>query len=134
MPSSLSTVIEWIADIPNKENQESVQRFVAFMKDTDTSEKYQRVNLIVVILFAKFLGPHNLLNNIKTQQGIIRFLDSNKKNEILDPDKRWIRTWNDYLQRIKYFMRWLHNDPSAISFSEWQTPQFARIKRKRTIG
>lgn len=136
MPSSLSTVIEWIADIPNKENQESVQRFVAFMKDTDTSEKYQRVNLIVVILFAKFLGPHNLLNDIKTQQDIIRFLDSKKKNEILDPDKRWIRTWNDYLQRIKYFMRWLHNnnnnsDPS-LPVSEWQTPHFAQIKKKKT--
>jgi hypothetical protein len=29
-------------------------------------------------------------------------------------------------------MRWLHNDPSVIPFSEWQTPQFARIKKKRT--
>jgi hypothetical protein len=41
MPSSLSTIKEWVADIPNKENQELVQRVVAFMKDTDTSEKYQ---------------------------------------------------------------------------------------------
>jgi integrase/recombinase XerD len=101
------------------------------MKDTDTSEKYQRVNLIVVILFAKFLDPHNLLKDINTQQDIVRFLDSKKKNEFLDPDKRWIRTWNDYLQRIKYFMRWLHNDPS-VPPSEWQTPQFARIKKKKT--
>jgi hypothetical protein len=75
MPSSLSTVIEWIADIPNKENQELVQRFAAFMKDTDTSEKYQRVNLIVLILFAKFLGPNNLPNNSEESS-------SNKQEEV----------------------------------------------------
>jgi len=27
----------------------------------------------------------------------------------IDPDKRWVRTWNDYLQRIKYFFKWLYN-------------------------
>jgi hypothetical protein len=26
-----------------------------------------------------------------------------------DPDKRWITTLNDYLGRIKFFLRWLYN-------------------------
>jgi ribosomal protein L37E len=65
-------------------------------------------------------------------------LDTKKKEVNIDPDKRWIRTWNDYLQRIKYFMRWLHNGaPTSIftsptSLSDWQTPDFVRIKSKKT--
>jgi hypothetical protein len=27
----------------------------------------------------------------------------------IDPEKRWIRILDDYLQRIKYFFRWLYN-------------------------
>ena len=58
MPSSLATVIGWIEkSIPNEHNQRLVHRFVEYMQGTETSEKYQRVNLIVIILFAKFLGP-----------------------------------------------------------------------------
>jgi hypothetical protein len=76
------------------------------------------------------VGHHSLLKDIETQQDIVRFLDSKKKNGILDPDKQWIRTWNDYLQRIKYFMHWLHND--SVPMSEWQTPYFVRIKKKKT--
>jgi integrase/recombinase XerD len=102
------------------------------MQGTETSEKYQRVNLIVVILFAKFLGRYRLLSEVDSKDEIISFLDSVKKDETLDPDKRWIRTWNDYLQRIKYFVRWLHNDQADIPASEWQTPMYAQIKKKTT--
>ena len=101
------------------------------MKGTDTSEKYQRVNLIVVVLFAKSLGPDKRLSEGDRKEDIISFLDSLKKDAAIDPDKKWIRSWNDYLQRIKYFMRWLHNDPS-LPISEWQTPRVAQIKKKKT--
>lgn len=63
------------------------------------------------------------------KQEIIGFLGTRRKDTTIDPDQKWIRTWNDYLQRIKYFMRWLHNDPS-IPTSEWQTPSFAQIKKR----
>lgn len=44
---------------------------------------------------------------------------------------------NDYLHRIKHFIRWLYNqygkkEEETISQSEWQTPSFARIKEKKT--
>ncbi len=58
---------------------------------------------------------------------------------MIDPDKRWIRTWNDYLQRIKYFIRWLwnckqkkNNEIEILPNSDWITPVFAQIKEKRT--
>jgi integrase/recombinase XerD len=49
------------------------------------------------------------------------------------------RTWNDYLQRIKYFFRWLSNCKQkaangyeVLPNSEWITPVFVQIKEKRT--
>ena len=70
------------------------------MKDTENPEKYQRVNLIVVIWFAKYLGPHKHLSEIDRKEDIISFVDTLRKDAAIDPDKKWIRTWNDYLQRI----------------------------------
>ena len=57
-----------------------------------------------------------------------------------DPDKRWITTWNDYLGRIKFFVRWLHNhykkkcegQEPVSSITDWVTPSFAQIKKKIT--
>lgn len=108
------------------------------MDTTDTSENYRRGNLIVVIFFVKYLGYKSLSESTLNKEDIIGFLNSKKKDIEVDPDKRWIRTWNDYLQRIKYFMRWLHNGaPSSIGTSdsplgEWQTPDFVRIKSRKT--
>lgn len=135
MPSSLATVIGWIdsnksAEL-NDENRRLLYKFVDFMKGTETSEKYQRVNLIVVILFAKSVGPGKCLSEVNRKEEIISFLDTLRKDAAIDPDKKWIRTWNDYLQRIKYFMRWLHNDHS-VPASEWQTPAFALLKKKKS--
>jgi len=63
-------------------------------------------------------------------------LDTKIKANEQDPDKRWITTWNDYLGRIKYFFRWLHNyDDNRfddVEFSDWQTPDFVSIKKKKT--
>jgi integrase/recombinase XerD len=138
MPSSITAVREGIKSIPNENNRRLVYKFLGFMDTTDTSENYRRGNLIVIMLYAKFLGPNDL-SDVNRKDDIIEFLDTKKKDVIIDPDKRWIRTWNDYLQRIKYFMRWLHNgapasiaDRAASTISDWQTPDFVRIKSKKT--
>jgi integrase/recombinase XerD len=126
-----------IKSISNEENRTIIQEFVTFMETTDTSENYRRGNLIVVIFFAKHLDSKGL-SEINQKSDIINFLDTKKKETAIDPDKRWIRTWNDYLQRIKYFMRWLQNGaPSSLAasrvpLSEWQTPEFVQIKARKT--
>lgn len=137
MPSSLATVKGWIKSIPNEENRQLVHKFVTFMDTTDTSENYRRGNLIVTIFFAKHLERRSLFK-VNEKSDIIDFLDTKKKDTAVDPDKKWIRTWNDYFQRIKYFMRWLHNglpDSVAVSRippSEWHTPEFVQIKPKKS--
>lgn len=93
LPSSLQTVIGWIdKSIPNNEDPRLLHRFVNFMHGTDTSEKYQRVHLIIALLFVKFHSPSKRVSDIDKQQDIIGFLDTLKKHKAVDPDMKWIRT------------------------------------------
>jgi integrase/recombinase XerD len=92
--------------------------------------------LKAIIAYSKFLGCSVSLAQVKCKLQIASFLDSKIKGVEQDPDKRWITTWNDYLGRIKYFFRWMHNYDDKrfedIQFSDWETPHFVRIKKKKT--
>jgi len=85
------------------------------------------------------LGPEQSFHEIRTKDKITAFLDTKIKDAQDDPDKRWITTWNDYLGDLKYLFRWLHNykikeeqglEPSPNP-SEWITPDFVRIKKRK---
>jgi hypothetical protein len=78
------------------------------MKSNGASESHQNNNLKVLISFAHFLGPNVTFYDIKRSDMITSFLDT--KIELRERSyKKRIITWNDYLGRIKYFMRWFHN-------------------------
>jgi integrase/recombinase XerD len=108
------------------------------MIDNATSERHQNNNLKAVIAFAEFLGRDTTFYQISTKEQITKFLDKKIKSNLDDPEQRWITTWNDYLIRIKHFFRWLHNyriDESQgypSSWTDWYTPEFVNIKKKRT--
>jgi integrase/recombinase XerD len=106
------------------------------MKRIGTSERYQNNNLKAVIAYSKFLGPSISFQQVKIKNQVISFLDTKIKSNEEDPDKRWITTWNDYLVRIKYFFRWLYNckdkELDDAPFSEWITPDFVQIRKKKT--
>ena len=82
------------------------------------------------------LGTPITLDQIKSKSQITSFLDTKIKAIEQDPDKKSITTWNDYLGRIKYFFRWLHNYDDIrfddVQFSEWQTPDFVSIKKNKS--
>jgi hypothetical protein len=116
-----------------------VYEFYQYMKSIGTSENYQNVNLKILIYFGRFLGPTTDFYSIQKKEQILSFLDTRIKDSEIDPDKRWIRTWNDYLQRIKYFFRWLYNKREqelkgldVLPQSDWKTPSFIQITEKRT--
>ena len=139
MPARLSTTIASISSIPNSINSALVHEFYRYMKSIGTSENYQNVNLKILIYFGRFLGPATDFRSIQKKEQIIAFLDTRIKDTEIDPDKRWIRTWNDYLQRLKYFFRWIYNKRErevkgldVQSQSDWITPSFIRITEKRT--
>ena len=137
MTVRLSTTVGNIErNVLNPANRQIITQFFQFMKRTGTSEKYQNNNLKEIIAYAQFLEPSVSLDQIKSQLQITSFLGTKIKTLENDPDKRWITTWNDYLGRIKYFFRWMHNckydefeDPQ---FSDWETPDFVKIKKKKS--
>jgi hypothetical protein len=88
---------------------------------------------------AKFFGKNLEFNRISKKEEILSFLDSKIKSKEDDPDGKWMRTWNDYLQRIKYFFRWLYNEQQrrernedSLDPSDWVTPSFLKIKEKKS--
>jgi integrase/recombinase XerD len=140
MPTRLSTTIKNITSIPNSSNSKLTSEFSEYMKANGKSEKYQNNNLKAVVSFAKFLGPDITFYDIQKKDQILAYLDTKIKSSDVDPDQKWITTWNDYLGRIKYFMRWLYNQnddekkrkEEPLVPTDWETPSFIRIKKKRT--
>jgi integrase/recombinase XerD len=135
MPTKLSsTVVSRISEVPNPVSVQIVHEFYQYIKENDASEKHMANELQVVLYFTGFLGMKTSLLDA-SRQNILDFLDSKLKDASQDPDKRWITTWNDYLSTIKHFFRWLYNqhgkkDPKPPS--EWETPAFVQIKKKKT--
>jgi integrase len=136
MTAKLSTTVGNIQTMPNRKNAELILQFLEFMRRNGTSERYQNNNLKAMISYCKFLGNSVSLDEVNCRNQIISFLDTKIKGIESDPDKRWITTWNDYLGRIKFFFRWLYNfndtQDGDVEFSNWETPDFVKIKKKKT--
>jgi hypothetical protein len=107
------------------------------MKNTNAGEKHINKNLKIIMSFANALEQNTDSENVKRSH-IIRFLDSKMKSPEEDPHKKWITTWNVYLNHLKYFFRWLYNEYSNkdryanieseyISQANWVTPDFVNI-------
>jgi hypothetical protein len=48
-------------------------------------------------------------------------LDKRKKSIAVDPDKKWVVTWNHCLNRLIGFYRWMHNHPKNTDIEDWET-------------
>jgi integrase/recombinase XerD len=136
MPVTLAKTISKIQSIPNQTNAKLVEEMYEYLKSNGVSERHQHNALKVMIPFANYLGPATSFFDIKSKEQILAFLDTKKKNDEADTEKKWIATWNSYLVRIKYFFRWLYNqrgkNGDIIPWTEWQTPSFVQIKYKKT--
>ena len=137
MPAKLDTTISKIGLISNRTISELVKKFYDFMKSNGASERHQNNNLKSVIAFASFLGEKNSFTDINKSEQILSFLNTKIRSQQDDPEKKWITTWNDYLHRIKHFLRWLHNIETVraevpLTMDDWVTPTFLKIKEKRT--
>ncbi len=137
MPAKLTTTVNNIEiKVANIINRELITEFYNYLTNIDTSENYQNGLLKVIIRYAEHLGPNVTFYQIQNKEQVIKYLDSKRKIENEDPDKKWITTWNDYLWRIKYFYRWLYNAKdkgvNAKSYDTWITPSFIDLKMKIT--
>jgi hypothetical protein len=140
MPIKLSTTIKKIENIPNVMNRSLLIEFHRYLSSNGVSESHQNNNLKALTAFAHFLGASVTFQDINEQDPIISFLDSKLKSTEYDPDRKSAVTWNDYLGRIKYFMRWLYNWKTKDSKENdlltdpvyWETPSFVQIRKKKT--
>ncbi|MGC1927364.1 MAG: hypothetical protein WA667_00185 [Candidatus Nitrosopolaris sp.] len=132
MPQKLTTTISKISRVPHSINSSIIQEFHRYMQSSGCSEKNQNNNLKAIIAFANFIGPDVSFYDISSREQILCFLDTKIKNTEKDPEEKWITTWNDYLNRIKLFFRWLTNRQNNSSKSDWKTPDFVQIKEKKS--
>ncbi|MGI0019273.1 MAG: hypothetical protein ACREAY_02250, partial [Nitrososphaera sp.] len=135
MPTKLTTTIAKAALLPNRMNAEIAKAYLDYMRQNGSSERHQNNQLKTAVVFAVYLGPDKTFLEIRKKDEIITFLDTKIKSEAEDPEKKWITTWNDYLHRLKRFFRWLHSQygkEDSIDEMNWETPEFVRVKQKRT--
>ena len=85
-----------------------------------------------MIGFGIFLGAEKPFHDVKTKQQILAFVDTRVKTHDEDLDKKWITTWNNYLNRMKLFYRWLFNHSNDIEYEYSETPEFFKIKTKKS--
>jgi integrase/recombinase XerD len=135
MTERLETVVAKIDKLPNPTNVLLVKEFRAFLKDNGTSDRHQMNSIKAVTAFGHHLGKKTTFLMVRKKEQILAFLNTKEKTLAVDPDRKWVTTWNSYLNRIKSFMRFLHNrhgKKKEIPMSDWKTPGWAQIKEKRT--
>ena len=98
------------------------------MRKNGSSEHHQDNNFKVMIEFGNFLDSEKSFRDVETKQQVLAFLDTKIKTFEIDPDKKWITTWNNYLNRIKLFCRWLFNHSKETETEDWQTPKLLLSK------
>ncbi len=90
-------------NIPNTKNSDIIREFYHFMRNSNAGEKHINNNLKIVMSFNNSLEQDFVFENVRRSH-ILNFLDSKIKLTEEDPDKRWITTWNVYLNHLKYFL------------------------------
>ena len=106
MPLKLSTTIGKIQNIPNSKNIEIINKILEYMRNNGSSEHLQNNNLKVVIAFGNFIGKDNSFLDI-TKDQVLEFLNTKVKSYDEDPDTRWITTWNNYLNRLRFLFNFI---------------------------
>src|SRR5918995_7198104 len=132
MVAKLSTTINKIQNLSNSLNGKTLIEFLTYMKNNSSSERHQNNNLNVIIEFSNFFNSNTTFFDINKKEEILSFLDTKIKDSSKDPERRWITSWNHYLTRIKLFFRWLYNKDNEIDKDYWETPDFLKIKTKKT--
>lgn len=144
MSIKISTLINMIDSFASKENATIIMAFYNYMQERGSSENHMVNNLRVVMDYTRYLGNISL-HDVNKRGQILSFLNTKSKDISIDPDKKWVTTWNHYLNRIKLFYRWLFN---VYDFSsgchdgndddgyynerlpeDWKTPDFVKIKQ-----
>src|SRR5690606_8394858 len=120
--------------VPNPANAALLLELNDYMRRTGASDSHIKNEVYSNLLFAMHLKERSFFD-ISKQSEIISFLDTKRKSKDVDPEERWKTTYNDYLDSIKFFYRWLYNQRGREDLTDpdiWETPAFAQIRHQKT--
>jgi len=84
-----------------RNSSEVIEEYLTVMRrEVNSSKEYERLTRFV-------LGKIDVMT--ATQIDIIKFLDSHRKPESVDPMHKWIGSYNLYVIILKRFFKWLNN-------------------------
>lgn len=130
MPTKPETILKKIDSLPNHQSTLCLKFKEWLEYENDNSERNWINYFKVLSLFADHIG-NKAFRNI-TRDDVLSFLDKRKKSVDVDPEKKWIVTWNGYLSRLLGFYRWMYNNNNEQDRENWVTPEiFSSIKRKK---
>jgi len=99
LTSKPETIILQIKELKNKNHGDSFLEFNDWLlNDEDSSVRNASNYLMILRLFSLEISGKDLSEI--TREDVVQFLDKHKKSSEVDPDKKWVRTWNDYLNRL----------------------------------
>lgn len=81
--TKLETVLKHVEEISNNVNRQLIKDYHRYLVFRDTSTNYQKDNIKLIHMFAKFIGESKTLHDIKDQERIIAFLDTRRKTKHL---------------------------------------------------
>ena len=131
MTSKPETIILQIKELQNQNHSCSFLQFNDWLLDDEDSSVRNASNYLMILRLFSVDVSEKELSEI-TREDVIKFLDKRRKSTELDPDKKWVRTWNDYLNRLIGFYRWHANHETSRDREDWNTPEpFNSIKKKK---
>ena len=68
MPQKLETVLKHVEKIDNNVNRQLIKDYHKYLASRDTSTNYQKDNIKLIHMFAKFIGEFKTLYDIKTRK------------------------------------------------------------------
>jgi integrase/recombinase XerD len=129
MGAKIKNVIAHINSMSNKKNISLILSYHNYLIDKGIVVNSQINNIKPIYYFAKHLDTTNL-TDVKDKLTITTFLNTLIKYD--DQDKKYLTTWNYYLEKIKGFYRWVYNNDESNDARDWTTPDFIKIRKKQT--
>jgi len=105
LPAELSTTLDKVRGVENRQNRALLEEYCQFLRNIGASDRHQSNTLKAAFVFSAFLSTEVVLSEISRKERILAFLDTKVKAQEIDPDRKWITTWNDYVLRINHFYR-----------------------------
>ena len=101
MTEKLETVLDKVSAIPNPVNSSLIQEnFISSSWIITDQLAIRRIILRPHTFFSHELAPNITFYDIQKKEKILEFLNKRIKPKTVDPNKKWVTTWNDDLGRF----------------------------------